>query len=141
MARRGLETIGGHAQHATYAPCAVDDLVRKGYDYWALGHVHAHEILHRAQLSPIAMTFKLTDEQVARLYEATRQSLIDWTNRLREEAGAKFPEGVTAFRDGMAVHGRYGKPCPRCGAAVQPSGPRTKSFLCSDSRHVSKAKR
>ncbi|HEX3879892.1 MAG TPA: DNA-formamidopyrimidine glycosylase family protein [Bryobacteraceae bacterium] len=84
-----------------------------------IGNAYSDEILHRAQLSPIAMTFKLTDEQLARLYQATRESLIEWTNRLREEAGNKFPEGVTAFRDEMAVHGRYGKPCPRCGAKVQ----------------------
>lgn len=84
-----------------------------------IGNAYSDEILHRAQLSPVAMTFKLTAEQVARLYEATRASLIEWTERLRAEAGGKFPEGVTAFREGMAVHGRYGKPCPRCGAKVQ----------------------
>jgi formamidopyrimidine-DNA glycosylase len=84
-----------------------------------IGNAYSDEILHRAQLSPVAMTFKLTEEQVARLYEATRESLIEWTGRLRKDAGGKFPEGVTAFREGMAVHGRYGKPCPRCGTKVQ----------------------
>jgi formamidopyrimidine-DNA glycosylase len=84
-----------------------------------IGNAYSDEILHRAQLSPIAMTFKLTDDQVARLYTATRESLIEWTDRLRVEANGKFPEKVTAFRDGMAVHGRYGEPCPRCGAKVQ----------------------
>jgi formamidopyrimidine-DNA glycosylase len=84
-----------------------------------IGNAYSDEILHRAQLSPIAMTFKLTDEQVERLYAATRESLVEWTGRLRDEAGGKFPEKVTAFREGMAVHGRYGKPCPRCGSKVQ----------------------
>jgi formamidopyrimidine-DNA glycosylase len=84
-----------------------------------IGNAYSDEILHRAQLSPIAMTFKLTNEQVERLYTATRESLVEWTGRLRDEAGGKFPEKVTAFRDGMAVHGRYGKPCPRCGSKVQ----------------------
>ena len=84
-----------------------------------IGNAYSDEILHRAQLSPIAMTFKLTPEQIERLYKATRESLIDWTNNLRAEAAGKFPEKVTAFREGMAVHGRYGKPCPRCGSKVQ----------------------
>ena len=65
------------------------------------------------------MTSKLTDEQIARLQGATREVLIEWTDRLRDESGSQFPEGVTAFRDGMAVHGRYGRPCPRCGEKVQ----------------------
>jgi formamidopyrimidine-DNA glycosylase len=84
-----------------------------------IGNAYSDEILHRAELSPIAMTFKLTDDQVARLYTAARESLVEWTGRLRAEADGKFPEKVTAFRDGMAVHGRYGEPCPRCGAKVQ----------------------
>jgi formamidopyrimidine-DNA glycosylase len=84
-----------------------------------IGNAYSDEILHRAQLSPVAMTFKLTDEHVARLYEATCASLTEWTDRLRAESSGKFPEGVTAFREGMAVHGRYGKPCPRCGTKVQ----------------------
>jgi len=65
------------------------------------------------------MTAKLTDEEARRLYEATRATLADWTARLRADAAGSFPEKVTAFRDGMAVHGRYGKPCPVCGAPVQ----------------------
>jgi formamidopyrimidine-DNA glycosylase len=84
-----------------------------------IGNAYSDEILHRAKLSPIAMTSALSDEQVARLYEATRATLVEWTERLRAEAGGDFPEKVTAFRDGMAVHGRYGKPCPVCGAPVQ----------------------
>ncbi len=84
-----------------------------------IGNAYSDEILHRAQLSPIAMTQKLTAQEVERLYDATRATLIEWTERLRTEAAGAFPEKVTAFRPGMAVHGRYGQPCPRCGAKVQ----------------------
>jgi formamidopyrimidine-DNA glycosylase len=84
-----------------------------------IGNAYSDEILHRAQLSPIAMTQKLTAQEIERLYEATRATLLEWTERLWAEAGEAFPEKVTAFRPEMAVHGRYGKPCPRCGAKVQ----------------------
>jgi formamidopyrimidine-DNA glycosylase len=84
-----------------------------------IGNAYSDEILHRAQLSPIAMTQKLTDDEVGRLYDATRVTLIEWTDRLRAESDGEFPEKVTAFRPEMAVHGRYGQPCPRCGAKVQ----------------------
>jgi formamidopyrimidine-DNA glycosylase len=81
-----------------------------------IGNAYSDEILHRAKLSPMAMTGKLSDAEVDRLYQATRAILSEWIARLR---GAEFPEGVTAFRDGFAVHGRFGKPCPVCGAPVQ----------------------
>jgi formamidopyrimidine-DNA glycosylase len=84
-----------------------------------IGNAYSDEILHAARLSPIAQTRKLTEEQTARLYAATRDTLRHWLERLRAEARDKFPEKVTAFREGMAVHGRYGQPCPRCGAKVQ----------------------
>ena len=84
-----------------------------------IGNAYSDEILHRARLSPVAMTSSLDDEAVARLFDATRATLTAWTDRLRADAGAEFPEKVTAFRDGMAVHGRFGKPCPACGAPVQ----------------------
>ena len=84
-----------------------------------IGNAYSDEILHRARLSPIALTEKLDDDEVARLFEATRITLVEWTDRLRKEAGGRFPEKVTAFREGMAVHGRYGKPCPVCGSPVQ----------------------
>lgn len=84
-----------------------------------VGNAYSDEILHRAQLSPVAMTQKLSDDEMERLYTATRAILIEWTDRLRADAGGEFPEGVTAFRPEMAVHGRYGKPCPRCGAKIQ----------------------
>jgi formamidopyrimidine-DNA glycosylase len=84
-----------------------------------IGNAYSDEILHRARLSPIALTSKLADDDVARLYVATREVLDAWTARLREEARTQFPEKVTAFRPGMAVHGRFGQPCPACGAPVQ----------------------
>jgi formamidopyrimidine-DNA glycosylase len=84
-----------------------------------IGNAYSDEILHRARLSPIAMTLKLSDEEVARLLQATRETLLEWADRVRSEAGGAFPEKVTAFREGMAVHGRYGQPCPRCGSKVQ----------------------
>jgi formamidopyrimidine-DNA glycosylase len=84
-----------------------------------VGNAYSDEILHRAQLSPVAMTQRLTADEIERLYGATRATLIEWTDRLRTEAAGEFPEKVTAFRPGMAVHGRYGEPCPRCGAKVQ----------------------
>ncbi len=84
-----------------------------------IGNAYSDEILHRARLSPVAMTGKLTAEESERLYHATRDTVAHWVERLRAEAGEGFPEKVTAFRTGMAVHGRYGKPCPDCGTAVQ----------------------
>ncbi|MCU1273408.1 MAG: Formamidopyrimidine-DNA glycosylase [Bryobacterales bacterium] len=84
-----------------------------------IGNAYSDEILHHARLSPVALTQKLTREQIERLHQAVKTTLMDWIDRLRAEAGDKFPEKVTAFRDGMAVHGRYGKPCPECGAKVQ----------------------
>lgn len=84
-----------------------------------IGNAYSDEILFEAQLSPIALTQKLTTNEIDRLYEATKTTLTDWAQRLRNEAGNGFPEGVTAFRPGMAVHGRYKKPCPRCGGEIQ----------------------
>ena len=84
-----------------------------------IGNAYSDEILHRARLSPLAMTSHLGDEDTRRLYHATLEVLNEWIGRLREEAGAGFPEKVTAFRDAMAVHGKYGQPCPVCGAPVQ----------------------
>ncbi len=84
-----------------------------------IGNAYSDEILHRARLSPIALTGSLGDEEVSRLFYAVRAILNEWTDRLRKEAGGGFPEKVTAFRDGMAVHGRYGQPCPVCGSPVQ----------------------
>ena len=84
-----------------------------------IGNAYADEILHRARLSPVKLSRQLDPAETARLFEATRATLEDWCARLRAEAGDGFPEGVTAFRPGMAVHGRYGQPCPDCAAPVQ----------------------
>ena len=84
-----------------------------------IGNAYSDEILHRARLSPVKHSLALGDDEIRRLHEATRAVLTEWVERLRREAGEDFPEGVTAFRPDMAVHGRYGKPCPECGAPVQ----------------------
>ncbi len=84
-----------------------------------IGNAYSDEILHRACLSPIAMTQKLSAEEIGRLYSAVREVLLEWVDRLRAEAGGGFPGKVTAFRPEMAVHGRYNEPCPRCGGKVQ----------------------
>jgi formamidopyrimidine-DNA glycosylase len=84
-----------------------------------IGNAYSDEILHRARLSPLKLTSRLSAEEVTRLYDATRATLIGWTDRLRAETGDGFPEKVTAFRPGMAVHGRYREPCPVCNTAVQ----------------------
>jgi formamidopyrimidine-DNA glycosylase len=84
-----------------------------------IGNAYSDEILHRARLSPLALSAKLTDESVARLHQATKEVLREWTDRLRAEAGDEFPEKVTAFRPEMAVHGRFNLPCPVCAAPVQ----------------------
>jgi formamidopyrimidine-DNA glycosylase len=84
-----------------------------------IGNAYSDEILHAAQLSPVTLTRKLTAQEWERLFAATRETLTIWIDRLRVEAEKAFPEKVTAFREGMAVHGRHGKPCPRCGERVQ----------------------
>ena len=84
-----------------------------------IGNAYSDEILHAARLSPVKWTSRLTDEEVTRLYAAVRSILTDWCTRLQAEAEVAFPEKVTAFRPEMAVHGRYGKPCPVCDTAVQ----------------------
>ena len=84
-----------------------------------IGNAYSDEILHRAKLSPAMLTQKLSSSESQRLFEATRAVLIEWTDRLRDDARTKFPEKVTAFRPEMAVHGKYKQPCPVCGTAVQ----------------------
>jgi formamidopyrimidine-DNA glycosylase len=86
-----------------------------------IGNAYSDEILFHAQLSPVLLTQRMTPEQIKRLYEATRKTLTQWTDLLRQDSGSgkKFPEKVTAFRPEMAVHGRYGEPCPTCGEKVQ----------------------
>ena len=84
-----------------------------------IGNAYSDEILHHARLSPVALTSRLSGEEIGRLHQAVREMLEDWIARLRADAAGEFPEKVTAFREGMAVHGRYGQPCPRCGQKIQ----------------------
>ena len=84
-----------------------------------IGNAYSDEILHRARLSPVKHTRRLNEEEIARLFDATRAVLVEWTDRLRAESAGDFPTKVTAFRDEMAVHGKFGKPCPVCGTPVQ----------------------
>src|SRR5579859_5406532 len=84
-----------------------------------IGNAYSDEILFHAQLSPVKLTQRLNEDEIQRLLDAARQTLMQWTEKLRHESAGKFPEKVTAFHETMAVHGRYGKPCPRCGAKIQ----------------------
>ena len=102
------------AENRTLKRALTDPRILSG-----IGNAYSDEVLHAAQLSPIALTHKLKDDDWQRLYEATRQTLTSWASRLQSEAETKFPEKVTAFRPEMAVHGRYGKPCSRCGEPIQ----------------------
>jgi formamidopyrimidine-DNA glycosylase len=102
------------AENRTLKRALTDPRVVSG-----VGNAYSDEILHAAQLSPIALTHKLKPEEWGRLFAATQSTLTLWMNRLHAEAEAAFPEKVTAFRPEMAVHGRFGQPCPRCGEKVQ----------------------
>jgi formamidopyrimidine-DNA glycosylase len=102
------------AENRTLKRALTDPRILSG-----IGNAYSDEILHAAQLSPIALTHKLKPEEWERLYSATRETLQHWIDHLRAEARTKFPEKVTAFRPEMAVHGRYGQPCPRCGEKIQ----------------------
>ncbi|HEY1766241.1 MAG TPA: DNA-formamidopyrimidine glycosylase family protein [Terracidiphilus sp.] len=102
------------AENRTLKRALTDPRVLSG-----IGNAYSDEILHAAQLSPITLTHKLKPEEMRRLYDATRETLTLWIDRLRGEAEAGFPEKVTAFRKDMAVHGRFGEPCPRCGEKIQ----------------------
>jgi hypothetical protein len=102
------------AENRTLKRALIDPRILSG-----IGNAYSDEILHAAMLSPVTLTHKLTPEEWSRLYAATRDTLRLWVDRLRSESRAAFPEKVTAFRPEMAVHGRYGKPCPRCGEPVQ----------------------
>jgi formamidopyrimidine-DNA glycosylase len=121
--RGGLEVLDsdlpGFAQRLTSENHTVKRALTDPRLFSGIGNAYSDEILHRARMSPLALTSRLTDPEIARLYEATRATLSEWINRLQQETGAAFPEKVTAFREGMAVHGRYGKPCPDCGSPVQ----------------------
>jgi formamidopyrimidine-DNA glycosylase len=110
------------AQFATALTSANHTLKRSLTDpriFSGIGNAYSDEILHRAQLSPVMLTSRMNAEEIGRLHKAVRETMLEWIAKLRDEAGGKFPEKVTAFREGMAMHGRYGQPCPTCGAKVQ----------------------
>ncbi len=121
--RGGLEVLeAGAAAFAARLRSESHTLKRALADprlFSGIGNAYSDEILHRARLSPLLLTGRISDEQAGRLFEATRATLTEWIARLRRETGDGFPEHVTAFRDGMAVHGRFRQPCPDCGAPVQ----------------------
>jgi len=119
----GLEPVGSTlADFAARLTSENHTLKRSLTDprlFSGIGNAYSDEILHRARLSPLRLTTQLSAEEVARLHASVEAVLLEWTSRLRSEAGDEFPEGVTAFRPEMMVHGRYGKPCPVCGTAIQ----------------------
>ncbi len=138
--RASLHLVGGEAELAKLDPGGINVFAASQEEFSAvltsanhtlkraltdprlfsgIGNAYSDEILHQAQLSPVALTQRLSQEEIGRLFAATRQILTEWTDNLRAETGNKFPEKVTAFHEQMAVHGRYGKPCPRCGAKIQ----------------------
>jgi len=119
----GLEVLDSNSsQFAAVLLSANHTLKRALTDprlFSGIGNAYSDEILFEAKLSPLALTQKLAAAEIHRLFEAARRTLARWTERLRAEAGGRFPEKVTAFREGMAVHGRYKQPCPRCGGKIQ----------------------
>ena len=123
FARGGLEVLDANlAAFSEHLMLENHTLKRSLTDprlFSGIGNAYSDEILHRAKISPIKHTRRLSEDEIKRLFDATRTTLIEWTDRLRAESKGDFPAKVTAFRDEMAVHGKYGKPCPVCGAPVQ----------------------
>jgi formamidopyrimidine-DNA glycosylase len=121
--RGGLEPLGATAAAFRDALLRENHTLKRALTdprlFSGIGNAYSDEILHAAKLSPVRLTRQLTGEEILRLSELTQSTLREWTNRLREEAAGGFPENVTAFRDEMAVHGKYKKPCPVCGTLVQ----------------------
>jgi formamidopyrimidine-DNA glycosylase len=138
--RASLYLVGGEARLAAHQPGGLEvlsadlrafraALTRENHTlkraltdphlFSGIGNAYSDEILHRARLSPLTWTSRLGDAEIERLFAATQTTLQEWLERLRTEARKGFPEKVTAFRPGMAVHGRFGQPCPDCGTAVQ----------------------
>lgn len=119
----GLEPLSCNAEEFARAVTAENHTLKRTLTdprlLSGIGNAYSDEILHRARLSPAKLSQKLEQAEIHRLFESTREVLTEWTERLRAQCGDGFPHDVTAFRDEMAVHGRYGKPCPSCGAAVQ----------------------
>ena len=121
--RGGLEVLDANLDQFTEPLLRENHTLKRSLTdprlFSGIGNAYSDEILHRARLSPVKHTLRLTEEEIARLFDATRAVLLEWTERLRQESKGEFPTGVTAFRDEMAVHGKFGKPCPVCGTPVQ----------------------
>jgi formamidopyrimidine-DNA glycosylase len=119
----GLEVFDSDLEGFTKALRSANHTLKRSLSdprlFSGIGNAYSDEILHAARLSPFALTQKLDGEEIARLYEATRSTLTDWSERFLAETGNSFPEKVTAFRPEMAVHGKYKEPCPRCGTKIQ----------------------
>ena len=119
----GLEVLGATARQFGEALRSENHTLKRSLTdphlFSGIGNAYSDELLHRAKMSPVRLTSQLSDEEVERLFRATVDTLVEWRDRLRAEAGDDFPEKVTAFREEMAVHGRYGKPCPACSSRVQ----------------------
>jgi formamidopyrimidine-DNA glycosylase len=115
----GLEVMSAAEQDFAEALRSENHTLKRAltdpHVFSGIGNAYSDEILHRARLSPFKLAKQLSEAEIRTIHAATRQTLQEWTARLQEEAGGKFPEKVTAFREGMAVHGRFGKPCPQCG--------------------------
>jgi len=122
-ARGGLEVLESDLESFRAALTRENHTVKRALTdprlFSGIGNAYSDEILHRARLSPAKWTSRLTEEEIASLHEAARRTLEEWTGRLTDQARKAFPEKVTAFREGMAVHGRYGQPCPVCGTKIQ----------------------
>ena len=121
--RGGLEVFDSSAEEFAERLTSENHTLKRALTdprlFSGIGNAYSDEILHRARLSPLMLTSKLDREQITRLRDATLATLAEWTNRLRAAAGDGFPEEVTAFHEEMAVHGRFGRPCPVCGSPVQ----------------------
>jgi len=119
----GLEVLDADIGAFRDAICETNHTVKRALTdpriLSGIGNAYSDEILHRARMSPFKQTRHLDDDEIARLFDAVREVLVEWTERLRDEVGEGFPDRVTAFRDEMAVHGKYGQPCPVCGSEVQ----------------------
>ena len=123
LAPEGLEVFEASLQEFRERLTSENHTVKRALTdphlFSGVGNAYSDEILHRARLSPVKLTSRLTEEEIETLYEATRATLAEWTERLRKEAKGAFPTKVTAFRKEMAVHGKYGQACPVCGTPVQ----------------------
>jgi formamidopyrimidine-DNA glycosylase len=119
----GLEVLDANLERFTASLTSANHTLKRALSdprlFSGIGNAYSDEILFEAQLSPVALTRRLTSDQISRLFQAVQSTLLRWIEVLRAEAGDQFPEKVTAFREGMAVHGRYKEPCLRCGAKIQ----------------------